>query len=174
MTTYPVTATRVGEWWALEAIVPQASVHSQTRRLDQVEVTAREAIALTVDKPADSFDVSITIEVPDELGGRIESATELTRLASDLQSLALQIKRSVAAELHAQGYSVRDSGSLLGVSSQRISQLIAEHRQSADATYPSTEVLVAFDERLHAVVAPLAHEQRPLQSERPPGRRSAS
>jgi len=172
MTTYPVTATRVGDWWALEAVVPQASVHSQTRRLDQVEATAREAVALALDEPPDSFDVSIAIEVPDDLGARIQSATELSRLAGDLQTLALQVKRNVAAELHAQGYSVRDSGSLLGVSSQRISQLISEHRRAADAVYPSAEVLVAFNERLHAVVAPLVEGGRP--SDGAPRQRSAS
>jgi hypothetical protein len=174
MTTYAVTATRVGEWWALEATVPQASVRSQTRRLEQVEATAREAIALALDEPPDSFELSVSISVPDDLGARIESATELTRLATDLQALALQAKRSVAAELHMQGYSVRDSGSLLGISSQRVSQLIAEHRHLADSVYPSAEVLVTFDERLHAVVAPLVDGGRVRLSDHAHARASAN
>lgn len=174
MTTYAVAATRVGEWWALEATVPQASVRSQTRRLEQVEATAREAIALALDVPPDSFEISISISVPDDLSARIASATELTRLATDLQALALQAKRSVAAELHMQGYSVRDSGSLLGISSQRVSQLIAEHRHIADSVYPSVEVLVTFDERLHAVVAPLVDGGRVRLSDQAPARASAN
>lgn len=56
--TYTAVCVRSGGWWAIS--VPQINgVHSQARRLDQVRATAREAIALMLDVPADSFDVEV-------------------------------------------------------------------------------------------------------------------
>jgi len=42
--TYTAVCRRVGDWWAID--VPQIrGVHTQARRLDQVEAMARDAIS---------------------------------------------------------------------------------------------------------------------------------
>ena len=58
MTVYSVNFQRSGKWWAIS--VPQLrGVFTQARRRDEVEAMARDAIALYLDVPADSFDVAI-------------------------------------------------------------------------------------------------------------------
>ena len=58
MTSYAVLAERSGRWWAIS--VPELpGVFSQARRRDQIEAMARDAIALYLDVPLDSFAVSV-------------------------------------------------------------------------------------------------------------------
>jgi len=64
--TYTVAVHRSRGWWAIG--VPELKgVHSQARRLDQVDGMAREAIALFLDVPPDSFEVAVEPEVPHEV-----------------------------------------------------------------------------------------------------------
>lgn len=124
MTAYAVTAARHGGWWALHADVPGASVWTQCRRLDQAESVAREAIALALDEPEDSFDVTVTSTIEDRLRAQIDAAQSLSRLADRAQRAATLMNVSAARSLRHEGLSVRDTGALLSLSSQRISQLI--------------------------------------------------
>ncbi len=79
-TQYHVTATRVGRWWAIE--VPELpGVHSQSRRLDQVESIAREAIALFLAVGEDAFDV--TVEPDLESLGPLKDSIEEALAARD-------------------------------------------------------------------------------------------
>ncbi len=122
-----VTAVRSGRWWAIE--VPELpGVFSQARRLDQVESMAREAIALMVNMPDDSFD--ITVEPDLESLGRVREAIEAAlrerERANAAQEAASIAMRHAVSEVRASGYTSRDAGLLLGVSNQRISQ-IARH-----------------------------------------------
>lgn len=56
--SYTARAVRRGRWWAIE--VPEIpGVFSQARRIDLVEPMAREAIALMLEVPEDSFDVAV-------------------------------------------------------------------------------------------------------------------
>lgn len=124
MTTYSVTATRHEEWWALHADVPGTSVWTQCRRLDQAEAVAREAISLALDEPADSFDVDVTSTIEDGLRARVAAARALSRLADRAQQAATLMNVQAARTLRDQGLSVRDTGALMSLSSQRISQLV--------------------------------------------------
>lgn len=125
--TYAVTAVRSGRWWAIE--VPDLrGVHSQARRLDQVESMAREAIALTLDAPEDSFDVVVEPDFS-SLGGvrdAVETALRERERASAAQEAASTAMRHAVSEVRASGYTSRDAGMLLGVSNQRISQIERE------------------------------------------------
>jgi predicted RNase H-like HicB family nuclease len=61
--TYKVTAACEGGWWTIE--VPEIpGVFSQARHLNQAEEMARDAIALMLDVPEDSFDVVVEAQLP--------------------------------------------------------------------------------------------------------------
>ncbi|MGD0019572.1 MAG: hypothetical protein ABSD62_10000 [Candidatus Limnocylindrales bacterium] len=128
--TYRVTAVRSGRWWAIEA--PQLrGVHSQARRLDQVDSMAREAIALMLDVPEDSFDVTIEPDLA-SLGAlqvSIQEALEARQTAEQAHDRASTAMRHAVGEIRSSGYTSRDAGMLLGVSNQRISQI---QRQATD------------------------------------------
>ena len=122
-TIYTVTATRAGEWWALDVPgVPGAS--SRARRLDQAEGAARAAIALLLDVPADSFGV----EVEPELEGPSGELLHVARIARERAELAQEEARATtiaAVQTFAgQGMTVRDIGRLIGVSHQQAAKLL--------------------------------------------------
>ncbi|MGD0861811.1 MAG: type II toxin-antitoxin system HicB family antitoxin [Candidatus Limnocylindrales bacterium] len=123
-TQYRVTATRTGRWWAIE--VPELpGVHSQARRLDQVESMAREAIALLLGVGEDAFDLTVEPNLPSlgSLKDSIEEALAAREAAERAQSKASAAIRHAVREIRDSGYTSRDTGMLLGMSNQRVSQL---------------------------------------------------
>ncbi len=58
VTVYSVNIERAGSWWAIS--VPELpGVFSQARKRDNVEKMARDVIALYLDVPQDSFDITV-------------------------------------------------------------------------------------------------------------------
>lgn len=55
---YSVNAERSGDWWAI-TVSELPGVFSQAKRRDQIEEMARDAIALFLDVPVDSFRVRV-------------------------------------------------------------------------------------------------------------------
>jgi predicted RNase H-like HicB family nuclease len=125
---YTVSCRRVGGWWAI-SVGELRGVHSQARRLDQVQSMAREAIALMLDVAPDSFDVEVIPAVP----APVTKAVKARANAQAAEQAAEQATQQAVLELLADGYTVRDAGALLGLSPQRISQIAttAQHRQAA-------------------------------------------
>jgi hypothetical protein len=126
--TYRVTAVRAGRWWQI-SVRELGSVHSQSRRLDMVESMAREAIALALRAPDDSFDVSIHTDLTSlaDLQAPIEDALRARDAAQKAQDQASAAVRRAVREIRRAGYTARDAGMLLGLSNQRISQI--EHEE---------------------------------------------
>jgi len=125
VTTYAVTATRDGDWWALVAKnVAGREVASQSRRLDVAEQVIREAIALVLDVEPNAFDVTIT-PVLDQV--MVSQGTldllGLRRTLADLSDRARRGTPRAVAELRGAGLTVRDVAELLGVTPSRVSQI---------------------------------------------------
>jgi predicted RNase H-like HicB family nuclease len=121
MTTYTAVAARSGDWWAIS--VPELKgVHSQARRLDQVEANAREAIALFLEVPANSFKVQVKPVVPEE----VERALAEREAAREADRRAEAATWNAVKFLLRRGFTVRDTGRMLGLSPQRISQISTE------------------------------------------------
>jgi predicted RNase H-like HicB family nuclease len=122
VTTYRVTAKRAGDWWALE--VPDLpGVFSQAKRLDKAEEAARDAIALMLDIAPDSFDVTIEPELSADERAAIAAAAAANQAAEEAAEAA-RIAGRRAAEVLTRSLSQRDAGRILGVSFQRVSQLL--------------------------------------------------
>lgn len=125
-----VTATRTGDWWALEADFAGQPVYTQARRLDQAEAMVRDAFAmLDVDLGDESVEVvaAIAPDIDHEVAAAVESsqrAVTMNRLASDRMRVAV-------SQLRGRGFTVRDVATVLRVSPQRISQLEASVRSEA-------------------------------------------
>jgi hypothetical protein len=127
--SYRAVATRSGDWWAV-TIPELPGAFSQCKRLDQVQAMAREIIALMLDcDPADVGDVEVDVHLPDQLADDLAALRRSERLADDARQAATHAQRRAAEQLRAAGLSVRDIGRLLGVSHQRVSQILA--RESA-------------------------------------------
>lgn len=117
-------ATRTGDWWAVE--VPEVpGVFTQAKRLDQVAEMVRDAVALMADVPEDSVEVEVVPAV-DEAVSRALAAVEAKR--EQAEALAREATESVTALARTlteeSGMSLRDAGVVLGISHQRVAQLL--------------------------------------------------
>lgn len=122
--TYTARCQHSGDWWAIS--VPELKgVNTQARRLEKAEAMARDAIALFLDVPTDSFAVRVEPILPRELQKKVGRARKVRGEAEVLQAEAASVSAAVAADL-VQGahLTVRDAGRVLGLSHQRIAQLL--------------------------------------------------
>ena len=127
--TFRALCKRSGGWWAVS--VPELrGVHTQARRLDQVEETVRDAISLFLQSEPSSFNVTIYPELPEPLQARLVNLQELRRRAGELQTAASAATAGMAECLLESGLTVRDIGYLFGLSHQRVAQLTHERERS--------------------------------------------
>ena len=121
---YTARCQRVGDWWAIS--VPELrGVHTQVRRLEKAEAMARDAISLFLDVRADSFDIQIEPVLPRDLQKKVGRARKVRGEAEALQRESLTVSSEVASELvQTAHFTVRDAGRVLGLSHQRIAQLL--------------------------------------------------
>jgi len=115
---------RSGNWWAIE--VPELpGLFTQTRRLDQVEAMVKDAASLMLDEPQASFSVTVVPRVDEATSRAMASAKQARERLQVSQAEASAASRAAASQLAAQGLTVRDIGSVLGLSYQRAAKLLA-------------------------------------------------
>jgi DNA-directed RNA polymerase specialized sigma subunit len=121
MKTYRATAHREDKWWVVE-------VHgvgtTQGRSTAEAQRMATDLVAVMEEIPLDELSVQIEFELPGSLGDEIKCARQETRQAEQAQRSAAEKVRRVVAHLLSSGMSKQDAARILGVSAQRISQLV--------------------------------------------------
>jgi predicted RNase H-like HicB family nuclease/predicted XRE-type DNA-binding protein len=123
--TYTARARRSGVLWAID--VPELpGVYSQARRLDRVESTARDAISLFLDVDPATLEIRVETSLPGDLRRDVDVVGRLRAEAERLQVESSGAMRHLARELLGRGLSVRDAAAILGVSHQRVSQLVRD------------------------------------------------
>jgi predicted RNase H-like HicB family nuclease len=133
---YAAKAVRIGDWWAV-TVEGVRGVHTQARRLDQVEEMARDALALMLDIDPQAFDVIVRPQLTSVEQGVLAQLAVAQKQLRDAQTAAAEGMAAAAAELvHGQGLTLRDAGSILGVSYQRVGQLMK--RSPSGAGSPKT------------------------------------
>ena len=124
-TTYEVTAERDGNRWFLR-VDALPGVFSQVRRLDRADSMARDAIAAFLDIPAARFDVSVSVRLPTDLERDVAGVKDLRGVIDRTEREYAERTRRLAARLvEREGMTVREAGRVLGLSYQRVSQLVA-------------------------------------------------
>ena len=130
---YTAMARRSGSWWAID--VPELpGVYSQARRLVRVESMARDAIALFLDVDPATLDIRVETNLPSELRRDVDSVGRLRAEADSLQVESSGAMRNLTHELLGRGLSVRDAAVILGISHQRVSQLVREESKGREGT----------------------------------------
>jgi hypothetical protein len=127
MTTYTVSVTREGRWWIVR--VPAIDQVTQARRLSEVTKAARELIAVTLDVPMSKVSALVRVErVGDieDVTGRAEAIRKEHARADELALRAQDGSKELARKLAGAHVPMRDIGELLGVSHQRVHQLISQ------------------------------------------------
>lgn len=123
--TYDVDVTREGRWWMIT--IPDIDGLTQARRVGEIEGVARSLIAVTLDVPLSGVvlgRVSIAVGDFGDVSEDVALVSHLKEEAATAEALAAKHQRVVAQGLVAVGVSLRDVGALLGVSFQRVGQLV--------------------------------------------------
>lgn len=126
-TTYGVEVTRDGKWWVVA--IPEIDGLTQARRLADVDLAAREYIAVTLDAPLSEVAVrrvSTSLAGVDDLDGELALLQNEKREADRLTAAAAERTRRIARRMHDAQVPVRDIGAALDVSYQRAHQLLAD------------------------------------------------
>lgn len=124
MTTYEVKAERDGNYWFVT--VPAIGRATQARHVREIDMMARDLIESMTGEPPESFDLTVTIELPDTVTEALQAAKDLRAQAAALQTDAATCHRQAVRELKTAGLALRDIGALLGISHQRVFQLNQE------------------------------------------------
>jgi predicted RNase H-like HicB family nuclease len=144
--TYRATVERDDRWWLVKSPdVPGAL--AQVKRLRQAPEAIREVISLILDVPVEQVEVTIGLELGD-VALDVREAMELRQQAEELQARASRRMREAASTLAGLGMTIRDIGTLLGVTHQRVAQLLAEVKEDGRR--------IPADQRTAELVARLA------------------
>ena len=122
---YAVTAERDGPRW-FQRVDELPGAFSQVRRLDTADGMARDANAAFLDVAPDSFDMAIEVRLSANLQRDVAGVVDLRNAIDPTEREYAQRTLRLATRLvKSEGMTVREVGHLLGLSYQRVSQLVA-------------------------------------------------
>lgn len=121
MTTYDVRAKRWEHGWELH--IAGVGV-TQSRTLWDAEMMARDLISRREGLAPGAFEVAITPEIGPGLDEQTRAARQAVTAADDAQRRAAAQSRAAARRLRQAGLTGRDIAKVLGVTPQRVSQLL--------------------------------------------------
>lgn len=122
MTQYQAIVTRSEPGWSI--YVPEVDRHTYAAHLREIEPMARDLIQVMTDLPAE--DITVSVQLPTDLADAI-AAMRNTRDGLTAAETAARIAQQTAATvLRDAGAPLRDIALALGVSHQRVHQVLEE------------------------------------------------
>jgi hypothetical protein len=105
---------------------------TQARSLAKIESLGRDLIATILDADEDAFDVAFEYVLPGESGDLVCQARGARAWLDAAQDLWQERSAAAAKALAEEGYSLRETAALLGLSHQRVDQILgsSERKQS--------------------------------------------
>ncbi len=123
MITFTVNAQRGQRRWILQCVEHPGAL-SEVARLSEALAAIREAISFVADLPQDSFAVQVVPVIDQRAREHMEAAVQLRAQASLAHERASDEIIQAAQSLVDSGLSLRDIGTILGLSHQRVHQLL--------------------------------------------------
>lgn len=124
--SYTATFERDEDGFWLVELVEEPRVHTYGRTLAKAREHIRDAAALWFEIAPDAFALSEDVRLPKPIKASVERARKERAKAQAVQEEAAGATREAARALVEQGQlSVRDAADLLGLSHQRVQQLLA-------------------------------------------------
>lgn len=134
MSTYTACVTgREGRWWAITIPELGADAVTQAKRLEDVADEARDYISVTLDAAPSAITVDVVVDdlaPAHNVTARAREIREQRELIAALQERVQAESAALAVELDKAGVPVRDIATLVGISFQRVGQIITEAHQS--------------------------------------------
>jgi hypothetical protein len=143
VTTYRVVVSREDPWWVGVAYgegLPPHGAATETRTISDLEEKLRDLIVLRTnadlrmpyDLAVKDFDLDWTYNLPTDAATALEEYRESKRELAEAQDRYSERAQTAASALTSSARaSVRDAGWLMGISYQRVAQLLAQLRRGA-------------------------------------------
>jgi len=125
--TYTVIYERDERGWWVASVRGVRGCHTQGRTLEQARRRVREAVGLFV-KDADTAEFVAQIRLPQPARRALRRGLTARQRAEQERAKATKSLREAMRALARMGLSRRDTGELLGVSHQRIQQIVGAQR----------------------------------------------
>jgi predicted RNase H-like HicB family nuclease len=118
-------------WWI--AYVPSVpGCHTQGRTLAQARERIKESVAVSLDDPVPVL--LQEVRLPKKIEGVLLTLKAARVKADDAEAKANEASKRAARLLDEWGVSLRDAGELLGLSHQRVAQILEGKRSKAEET----------------------------------------
>ena len=114
--------------WSVE-LEEEPRVHTWGKTVDQALARMREAAALWFQTDEDAIELTPRPVLPKATGRTVEQARQAREQARDADRLAIEQTRKAAAALANRGISMRDTAAILGISHQRVHQLLVREAE---------------------------------------------
>ena len=124
MRTYQVDVVRDEGWWIMHAWIPRTIIYSQAKRIDDIELMIRDAIAGVLDVDPGSFAIELFFDLDSDVLEQVHRAREVSLQAAEVQERASRESRAAVHALREQGLTLKEAGYFLGVTPQRVAQLL--------------------------------------------------
>ena len=119
--TYSAMARRERQWWVVEV---EGVGTTQARSTTEAHRMAADLVAVVDCVEIEDIRVEIEYELPGALGDEVRRARAETRAAELATRNAAEKIRQVVARIVMNGMSQQDAARIIGVSAQRINQLV--------------------------------------------------
>jgi hypothetical protein len=124
MKTYQVDVVRDEGWWIMHARIPRTIIYSQAKRIDDIEFMIRDAIAGVLNVDPDSFAIELAFDLKSDVLDQVARAREASLEAAEIQERASRESRAAVHALRKEGLTLKEAGYFLGVTPQRVAQLL--------------------------------------------------
>ena len=116
------TAVKEGKWWTIT--IPELDQVTATKKMAEVQEYAESLVAAVLDLSEDEVQVAVKFSLPETVATEWLAARKDTVQAKEATVSAAAKTKSVIEKLHGDGYTTRDIEKVLGISYQRVSQII--------------------------------------------------
>ena len=122
---YTARYRREGSWWIV-TVDGLDGVFTHARRIDQIEPLIRDAIALWLEVEPTSLEILLQPDLPADAASAIVEAARARSEAEVAKAQAAQSTTTAVVTLFRTGMPTRDVGRLVGISHQRVAQILEE------------------------------------------------
>ena len=131
---YQLRVWHEDEWWLARVVAASdgaddapVNAITQARSLARIDSVGRDLIATILDADESEFDVEFDYFLPDSLAGKVRDAKQ-ARNGLDAARCLWQDRSALAAKALADaGFSLRETAALMGLSYQRVDQLLGDN-----------------------------------------------
>lgn len=116
------TATKDGPWWTIT--IPELDQSAATKLRSEVQDQAERLATTALGADPGSVQVHVIYPLPGNLGSSWEEIRQEQEQAEVLMIVAAAKSRALVADLRDQGYRGSDIAVMLGLSVQRVSELL--------------------------------------------------